>query len=148
MNTDEIVIHEVERHGMSVVLDLLGKGIGQPSEAPHVHPHGQIIPLGKRRADMLGIRLAFATKGMRPNDLGRAVPLRPIDGLTINLDQHGIVHVCPEARFNGFQIGPMPVRGYLYVNRRGILTPYGGQYWTPITPRKGSISHAGSHDRF
>ena len=46
MDTDEVVIREVERHGMGVILDLLGKGIGQPGETAHVHSHGQIVPLG------------------------------------------------------------------------------------------------------
>jgi len=32
---------------MSVVLDLLRERIGEPREAPHVHPQIQILPLGK-----------------------------------------------------------------------------------------------------
>ena len=62
---------------------------------------------------MLGVGLSLATEGMRPNDLGWTVTLRPIDRLAVNLNQHGIVHVRPEPRFNGFQIGLMTVRRYL-----------------------------------
>ena len=31
----------------------------QPREPAHLHPHVEIVPLGKRRADMLGIGVAF-----------------------------------------------------------------------------------------
>ena len=56
---------------MRVVLYLLGKGIGQPCEAAQVHPHGEVVPLRKGRADMLGVGPALATEGMRSNDLER-----------------------------------------------------------------------------
>jgi hypothetical protein len=42
---DEIVIHHVERDRISVVFDLLGESVGQPSEAAHVHPHREILAL-------------------------------------------------------------------------------------------------------
>ncbi len=45
MDTDEIIIHEVDRYGMGVVLDLLLEGFGQPGEPAHVHPHGQVLAL-------------------------------------------------------------------------------------------------------
>jgi hypothetical protein len=47
MDADEIVIHHVQRDGVRMVLDLLGKCVCQPSEAAHVHPHCKIATLGK-----------------------------------------------------------------------------------------------------
>ena len=46
----EVVSHEVQADHRRVVLDLLGEPIRQPREAPHAHPHGQVLPLDIRRA--------------------------------------------------------------------------------------------------
>src|SRR5688572_20743965 len=43
MDADKVVIHHVERNGVSVVLDLLGEGVGQPSETAHVHPDRKVL---------------------------------------------------------------------------------------------------------
>ena len=42
----EIIVHEVDRQGMDMVLDFLAKGIGQPSEPSHTHPHAEVLALG------------------------------------------------------------------------------------------------------
>lgn len=39
----EVIIHEVQGDGMDVVLNLLGEPIGQPGEAPHRHPHCEVL---------------------------------------------------------------------------------------------------------
>ena len=42
------------RHDVGVSLHLFGKANGQA-----VHPHGKVLALRKRRADVLGIGIAF-----------------------------------------------------------------------------------------
>jgi len=42
MHAPEVVIHEVQRHGVRVVLDLLAETVGQPREAAHAHAHRQV----------------------------------------------------------------------------------------------------------
>ena len=59
MDADEIVIHHVQRDGVRVVLDLLRESVCQPSKPAHVHAHGEIAALGKRRADMFRVRIAI-----------------------------------------------------------------------------------------
>jgi hypothetical protein len=41
----KVVVHEVERHGESVILDLLGKRVGQARKAAHRHTHRKVRPL-------------------------------------------------------------------------------------------------------
>jgi hypothetical protein len=41
----EVVVHEVQRNRVRKVLDLATEPIGQPREAPHPHPHRQVLAL-------------------------------------------------------------------------------------------------------
>lgn len=50
---------------------------------------------------------------LSPDDLGRAVALLAFNGLAIQLDQHGVVHVCAKALFDRIEIRLMTVRGDL-----------------------------------
>ena len=47
VNPRKVVIHEVERHGVSLILNLLAEGIGQSGHPSHTHPHREILPLDK-----------------------------------------------------------------------------------------------------
>jgi len=58
MDADEVPIHEMNRYGVSVIVDLLRETIGEASKATHVHPHGEILPLYVAGADMLGVGVA------------------------------------------------------------------------------------------
>src|SRR5690349_9880616 len=58
MNTDEIIMHEVDRDRMRMVLDLLRECVGQPREATNGHPHRQVLALNVGRADMARIGVA------------------------------------------------------------------------------------------
>lgn len=52
MEPQEIIIHEVQRHGVGVVLDLLRERICEPGEPAHVHPHREVLPLYVGRGDV------------------------------------------------------------------------------------------------
>ena len=75
MLTAEVVIHEVQRYAVSVVLDLLGKRIGQAGEAADRHAHGQIVALDVAGRDMGGVGLALDAALAGSDASGRAVPL-------------------------------------------------------------------------
>jgi hypothetical protein len=47
MDSDEIVIKEMQRHRVIVVGNLLGKRIRQPRHAARVHPNIEVVALGK-----------------------------------------------------------------------------------------------------
>jgi hypothetical protein len=59
VNAAEVVPKEIERQRVAMILEFLGKGVCQPSEAPHRHAHGEVLPLGKRRVDVAAIRIAL-----------------------------------------------------------------------------------------
>jgi hypothetical protein len=44
---DEIIIHEMKRDGVGMVFNFLAESICQPREPAHVHPHREVLPLGK-----------------------------------------------------------------------------------------------------
>ena len=46
VDADEVVPDGIERDHVSVVFDLLAKGIGEAGEAAHVHPHREVRALG------------------------------------------------------------------------------------------------------
>ena len=50
MDAPEIVIHVKERDCVAMIVQLLAKGVGQPREAPHSHPHVEILALNVARA--------------------------------------------------------------------------------------------------
>lgn len=49
VNPGEVVVHEMQRHGMGLVFDLLAKGVGQPGHPSHAHPHGEVLPFHEAR---------------------------------------------------------------------------------------------------
>ncbi len=58
MNVAKVVVHEVQRHGMTVILDLLAKSVCQARKTAHPHAHRQVLALDVRSADVLGVRVA------------------------------------------------------------------------------------------
>ena len=47
----EVVPDRIERHHVHVVLEFLGKRIGEPGEAAHLHPHREVLTFGIGCAD-------------------------------------------------------------------------------------------------
>ncbi len=60
----EVVVHVVQRDGVSEVLDLLGEPVGQAGEPAHPHPHGEVLPGAADRAER---RRACVTKQLDPS---------------------------------------------------------------------------------
>jgi hypothetical protein len=53
MHTAEVATHELQSHRMAVIVDLLAKGLSEPSKAPHRHPHEDLISALKMQRDKL-----------------------------------------------------------------------------------------------
>jgi len=59
MNTDEVVMHEVDRHRVRMVLRLLAERVGESRELARSHPNGQVSPFCVAGADVLRIGAAL-----------------------------------------------------------------------------------------
>ena len=55
MNPAEVVEHVMQGNGVAVIVHFLAESVCEPSEAAHVHPHREILPLDKASADMLPV---------------------------------------------------------------------------------------------
>ena len=73
MNPCKVVVHMEQRHHVDVVVDFLRERIGQPSKAPHVHSHVQVLALdvAGRDVGLIGITADGDTLGAKT--LRRAV---------------------------------------------------------------------------
>src|SRR5579864_3347147 len=105
MNPNVVIVHQVNRNGSGVILNLLAERIRQASESAHLHPHREILTLdiAGRYVCRVGIANDFfflATKA-----LSRAVALLAFRGLAVDLYQLGIVHVATKGFLNGIEVG-------------------------------------------
>src|ERR1035441_7073107 len=74
MNTAEIVIGEVQRDSGFEVRQLLAERIGKPRQSPHLHPHGQVLPLHKASRNVIFIRPSVNDLGYNLRDPWWGVP--------------------------------------------------------------------------
>lgn len=58
MNAAEVVVHVEQRDRVHMVVELLGKLIGQTGEPTHVHAPRQVLPFDVARSDVLRVRVA------------------------------------------------------------------------------------------
>ena len=90
-----------------MVLDLLGKSVGQPRETPHPHTHRKVRPLDVRRADMFALRMARKARLAASDTLGRAITAdRAFGAGAIDFDEHPVIDVPAERRANSIKIDP------------------------------------------
>ena len=71
----EVVVHVMQGDGRYVVLDLLGKSIGQPGKPAHRHSHCEVLPLHVAGVDVLRVRRAHDRYNARSDALRGAVTL-------------------------------------------------------------------------
>jgi hypothetical protein len=69
----EVILHEIERERVAVVVEFLGESVGQSREAPHLHAHRKIVPLGKRRGCVLRVRCSTNPLVARADDFRGSV---------------------------------------------------------------------------
>jgi hypothetical protein len=121
MHAGEVVPHVVQVDRMNVVLDLLGKRIGQPGEPTHRHTHREVLPLDIAGADVSRIGIADHFDALGAKTLRRAVAFLRFGVVSENLHQLRVVHVGPEGMGNGVQVHLVAVRGQLHAIRKASL---------------------------
>jgi len=102
-------MHEVQRDGVLVVVELLRERIGQAREAAHRHTHGQVLSFNVAGRGVGLVWLTGDYVDFRTDDLRRAIAALSLGCITINLDKHCIVDVRAERAFNRFEVGAMAV---------------------------------------
>lgn len=45
MHPTEVIVHEIQGHSVTVIVDLLAESVRQPRESSHGHAHREILPL-------------------------------------------------------------------------------------------------------
>ena len=113
MNAAEIAMHMEQRQHSDVIFELLAKGVRQPGEASHVHPHIEILSLNVGRADMLLAGRTDNSLSLGAKTLRRAVTGCSLGIVAIYLDQLSVIDIIREGIRDGGQIHLMAVRGQL-----------------------------------
>ncbi len=97
MDANEIVIKEMQRHGVLMVLKLFGERIREPGHAARVHADVQVVPFRIGRADVLRVRRAFDPMLDDARAIGGAVAaLGALGSCPVQLNQHGVVDISAE----------------------------------------------------
>src|SRR5258708_18087122 len=114
MNPAEVVVHEIQGHGMTMILNFLAESVCQTSETAHSHSHAQVLPLHVRGADVLRVRLSAQDASTAPDArCGAVTALREVRGHTVNLDQHCVINTAPKRIFHGIGIDSVTVSSEL-----------------------------------
>ena len=74
MNPTEIIVAKVQSTSRFEILQLLRERISKPCEPSHLHPHGEVLPLHMRRADVGFVRPAISNLGYNLRDSWWGVP--------------------------------------------------------------------------
>src|ERR1039458_7010524 len=111
MNAAEIAMHMEQRQHSDVIFELLAKGVRQPGEASHIHPHIEILSLNVGRADMLLAGRTDNSLSLGAKTLRRAVTGCSLGIVAIYLDLLSVIDIIREGIRDGGQIHLMAVRG-------------------------------------
>lgn len=110
MNAAEVVVHEVERDGRDMVLNLLAECVGQPCETAHLHPHREVLPLDKAGGDVARFRIAGYRDALASDALGGAVLRLCLRIRSVDVHQHCVVNLGAERFLCRIQVDPVAVR--------------------------------------
>src|SRR5579863_193848 len=81
-------MHVVKGNPGHMVLDLLGEGVCQPRESPHLPSHSQVLALHKASGNMLRLRIPFNRHGTGLNEIWRTITslaLAPVGAIQLEL---------------------------------------------------------------
>ena len=77
MQPHKVVMREVQRNRRPMVLNLLGKAVGQAREPAHGHAHREVLPLNDACRNMLAVWRADNGRPFRADNLRGAIPPSP-----------------------------------------------------------------------
>src|SRR5690242_4583437 len=110
MNPAKVVVHEMQGHGMTVILDLFRKSIGEASEAAHAHTHCEILSLHKRCADMVRVRVARDGSSAASNaGCGAVAALIQAGRHAVYLYEHAVIDIATKRIFHGIHVNSVTV---------------------------------------
>lgn len=119
MNAGEIVVHHVERNGGGMILDFFRESIRKPGEAPHPHPHREILTFNVAGVDMIRVRLTDDRVALAGNAFWRAVAALAVSvALFVNLHQLSVVYAFAKDLDDGGKVCPQSVRAKLNAIRQ------------------------------
>ena len=104
MNLDEVVSEVGQSNGRDMVLDLFRKGISQSSKPARCHPHAEVVAFNIARVDVLGVRRPGNRVTLATKAHGRAVALLSVVRDTVDLNEHGVVHIARKRLINRLDI--------------------------------------------
>ena len=113
VNPCKVVVHMKQSDHRNVVVQLLAECVSQASEASHVHPHVEILPLHKARRDVRLIRVAYDFHALGSQTLRGAVAFLAFRIVAEHLHQLRVVDLISKRVRNGKQVHLMAVRGQL-----------------------------------
>lgn len=119
MDATKIVIHEVQRNGVLMIFNFLGKGVRQTRKASHLHSHCQILSFNKTSGDVTFVWPADYRSAHGSDALcGAVAGLALCAVMAVELDEHGIINVRAEGPFDCIQIYAMAICSQLYAMRK------------------------------
>jgi hypothetical protein len=113
MSAAEVVVHMKQCERGDVIVEFLTKGICQPGEPSHVHPHIGILPFNVGRADMLLVWRTDNVRSFSPKTLRRAVTGCSLGIAAVDLDRLSVVDILCEGVRDGGQVHLVAIRGQL-----------------------------------
>ena len=117
MHAAEIIVGEVQGDSGLKMRQLLAESIREPRKSPHRHSHSQVLPLHKRRADMVRVGVALSDFGYNPRDAWWGVPRIgriELPEVTEHFRELREVYVRAEALGNSHGVVIQPVRRELH----------------------------------
>ena len=121
MDANEVVIGEVQGKRSVVVLPLLAESIGQPGESANLHPHGEVLSLYVRRANLVRVGLPDDWDHLRCDHFSRGVPLVAFAGRCVHLDELCEIHAGSEAQAYSISICRESASSDLEISRGGFI---------------------------
>ena len=121
VNPAKIIIREIQSKRSPVILPLLAESVCQPSEAPNLHPHREVLTLDMGRAYFLGVGMADNWDYLRGNHFSRRVAPLIFRTGPIHLDELRKINARSKAHVDGINISLEAVRSDLKLSRRGFI---------------------------
>jgi hypothetical protein len=136
VNSAEVVVHEMQGHGMTVILDLFGKAVCEPRETAHAHTHREFLTFYKAGRDVVRVRRSRDCSSAASNaSSGAVTALIQAGRHSVNFYQHRIVNFGTKRIFHGIHVNPVTVCGELET----VLSFSQWRLWIRLLPERLSL---------
>src|SRR5438067_13879774 len=104
MNSSEVAVHEVQCHGIDVILNLLTEAVRQARKPPHAHPHREILSFDVAGRNVLRIGLASDRSYGNALDLSGAVASLWFAARAIDFNESGVIDAGTKSTLDSSQV--------------------------------------------